>query len=79
MATPLSMNELQALDRKVASVVDELAEVARLLRTRYGDQEPVAADASSAYDQFSRVANQIHRQAVASRAEAQPKDQSRIA
>ena len=79
MATPLSMNELQALDRKVASLEHELSEIAHLLRSRYGDTEEMAANATAAHEEFSRVASQLHRRAVAARAEAQPADHSRIA
>jgi len=73
------MNELQALDRKVACLADELAEVARLLVSRYGEDEPLAAAASSARETISQVAHQLHRRAVAARSEAQPPDNSRIA
>jgi hypothetical protein len=79
MATPLSMNELQALDRKVASLVHELSEIASLLRSRYGEKEELAAVAIGVHEDFTQLANQLHRRAVTARAEAQPADQSRIA
>jgi hypothetical protein len=72
------MNELQALDRKVASLANELFEVAHLLRSRYGETEPLAADAIAAHEEFLRVVNQVHRKTIAARVEAKP-DHSRIA
>jgi NTP pyrophosphatase (non-canonical NTP hydrolase) len=79
MATPLSMNELQALDRKVASLAHEVSEVASLLRSRYGESEELAAAAAAVCDDLSNVANQLHRRALAARNGAPPADQSRIA
>jgi hypothetical protein len=79
MATPLSPNELQALDRKLGSLAYDLLEIASLLRSRYGENDELAMSSTAVHEQFTAVAKQLHRRAVAVRVEAGLADKSRIA
>ena len=79
MATPLSPNELQALDRKLGSLAHDLLEIASLLRSRYGETDELAVSSAAVHEQFSGIANQLHRRALAVRVETGLAEKSRIA
>ena len=79
MPTPLSPNELQALDRKLGSLVHDLREVASLLRSRYGESDELAVSAAAVQEHFARMASQVHRRATAVRTEAGLEKRSLIA
>lgn len=79
MTMPLSPNELQALDRKLASLTHELAEIASLLRSRYDEADELAALAQNLQADFVILAHQLHRRASASRAEKSFTEKSNIA
>jgi len=79
MATPLSPNELQALDRKLGSLAHDLLEIASLLRSRYGESDELAVSAAAVHEQFTGIASQLHRRSAAMRVEAGLAEKSRIA
>ena len=56
MTMPLTPDELQAVDRKVASLSREVADVASLLSSRYGEADELAALARSAHADFMSFA-----------------------
>ena len=70
MTMPLTPDELQALDRKVASLSREVADVACLLSSRYGDLDELAVLARGAQADFIAMSQQLHRMAVAARLDA---------
>ena len=79
LATPLSPNEFQALDRKLESLAHDLREVAALLRSRYGASDEVASSAAVIQERFAALTNQMHRRAMAARIDSVLNDKSRIA
>ena len=70
MTMPLTPDELQAVDRKVASLSREVADVALLLSSRYGEADELAALARGAQADFIAMSQHIHRMAMAAHAEA---------
>lgn len=70
MTMPLTPDELQAVDRKVASMSREVAEVASLLRSRYGEDDELAALARGVHADFIAMSQHLHRMAVTARVEA---------
>ena len=76
MTVPLSRNEMEILDRQMATVNFQLTEIAHLLEVRLGSTNDLAGSARGVCDQFTKLANRVHRQnaleaSVAQRREAQ--------
>ena len=62
MRVPLSRNEMEILDRQMATVNFQLTEIAHLLEVRLGSTNDLAGSARGVSDQFTKLANRIHRQ-----------------
>jgi hypothetical protein len=62
MKVPLSRNELEILDRQMATLNFQITEIAHLLEVRLGSTNDLAGSARSVCDQFTKLANRIHRQ-----------------
>ena len=76
---PLSSNELQALDRKVADLTHELADIASLLRSRYDATDELTTLARNLQADFLVMAHQLHRRAMIARVDASANEKSHIA
>jgi hypothetical protein len=70
MIAPLSANELQALDWKVSSLSRDVAEVASLLRSRYGENDELAALAKSLSEDHALITRLLRRRAMVARGES---------
>ncbi len=62
MKVPLSRNEMELLDRQMATVNFQLTEIAHLLEVRLGNTNDMASSARVVCDQFTKLANRVHRQ-----------------
>ena len=62
MKVPLSRNEMELLDRQMATVNFQLTEIAHLLEVRLGSTNDMASSARVVCDQFTKLANRVHRQ-----------------
>jgi len=62
MKVPLSRNEMEILDRQMATVNFQLTEIAHLLEVRLGSTNDMASSARGVCDQFTKLANRVHRQ-----------------
>ena len=60
--TPLSPNEIQILDRQVATLNYQLTEIAALLEARFGDSHDMAMSARTVQQECERLAGFIHKQ-----------------
>jgi len=70
MIAPLSANELQALEWKVASLSRDVAEIASLLRSRYGETDELAAMARSLQEDHALMTRLVRRRAIVARGES---------
>ena len=64
MKAPLSRNEMEILDRHVATLTNQLSEIANLLESRLGETNELATSARNAQREFARFAHQVRRQTV---------------
>jgi hypothetical protein len=62
MKASLSRNEMEILDRHVATLTHQLSEIAGLLESRLGETNELAASARNAQREFARFAHRIRRQ-----------------
>ena len=62
MKVPLSRNEMELLDRQMATLNFQLTEIAHLLEVRLGNTNDMASSARVVCDQFTKLANRVHRQ-----------------
>jgi hypothetical protein len=62
MKDPLSRNEMEVLDRQMATLNFQLTEIAHLLEVRLGSTNDLAGSARVVCDQFTKLANRVHRQ-----------------
>jgi len=62
MKVPLSRNEMEILDRQMATLNYQITEIAHLLEVRLGSTNDLAGSARLACDQITKLANRIHRQ-----------------
>jgi len=62
MKVPLSRNEMELLDRQMATLNFQLTEIAHLLEVRLGNTNDMASSARGVCDQFTKLANRVHRQ-----------------
>ncbi len=76
MKGSLSHNELETLDRQVATINYQLGEIANLLESRVGVTAELAASARAIQKEFAGLARQIHVQTVMTVKEAQTGNQS---
>ena len=78
MKAPLSQNEMEILDRQVATLNYQLTEIAHLLESRIGETDDLAISARRVQEEFAKLAHRIHRQNSLSGAglHAQGKSQS---
>jgi hypothetical protein len=67
MKASLSCNEMEILDRHVATLTHQLSEIANLLESRLGETNELATSARTAQREFARFAHRIRRQTVVSR------------
>ena len=72
----LSQNELETLDRQVATIDYQLGEIANLLESRVGAATELAASARAIQKEFARLARQIHVQTAMTGKEAQTGNRS---
>ncbi len=63
MKIPLSQNEIQTLDRQVATLNYQLAEIAGLLESRFGQAHDMARSARMVQQGCERLAGFIQKQA----------------
>ena len=64
MKAALSRNEMEILDRHVATLTNQLSEIASLLETRLGETNELATSARNAQREFARFAHRFRRQTV---------------
>jgi hypothetical protein len=62
MRVPLSRNEMEILDRQLATLNYQMTEIAHLLEVRLGNTNELAGTAKGVCDQLAKLANRIHRQ-----------------
>lgn len=79
MKAPLSRNEIEILNRHVATIAHQLSEIGSLLESRLGETNEFTVSARSAQREFARFADRIRRQAAIVREERQPSNESRPA
>jgi hypothetical protein len=79
MKAALSRNEMEILDRHVATLTNQLSEIASLLESRLGETSELAASARNAQREFARFAYRVRRQTVVMRGEELPKSKSQTA
>ncbi len=61
MKSALSHNEIQILDRHVATLSHQLSEIADLLESRMGDDDELATSARDAEREFTKLAQGVRR------------------
>jgi len=61
MKSALSHNEIEILDRQVATLSYQLSEIASLLESRLGDGNELAISARSAQQEFAKFAGRVRR------------------
>jgi hypothetical protein len=59
MRSALSHNEVEILDRQVATLSYQLSEIAGLLESRLGDSNELAASARHAQQEFAKFAHRV--------------------
>ena len=64
MKAALSRNEMEILDRHVATLTNQLSEIANLLESRLGETNELATSARNAQREFARFAHRVRRQAL---------------
>ena len=79
MKAALSRNEVEILDRHVATLTHQLSEIAELLQTRLGETNELAISAKSAQREFARFAHRVRRQAIVVRGDQAPLNKSQTA
>jgi len=79
MKSALSRNEMEILDRHVATLTNQLSEIANLLESRLGETNELATTARNAQREFARFAHRVRRQTVVVRGQAQPESKSQTA
>jgi hypothetical protein len=79
MKSALSRNEMEILDRHVATLTNQLSEIANLLESRLGETNELATSARNAQREFARFAHRVRRQTVVVRGQAQPESKSQTA
>jgi hypothetical protein len=62
MRAALSQNEMEILDRHVATLTYHLSEIAAMLESRLGETNEMAVSARNAQKEFARFANRVRRQ-----------------
>lgn len=66
MTSALSRNEIEILDRQVATMSYQLSEIAGLLESRLGEDNELAVSARSAQREFARFAQRVRRRGMVS-------------
>lgn len=66
MKSALSHNEIEILDRQVATLSYQLSEIARLLESRLGENNELATSARNAQQEFAKFANRVRRRVALS-------------
>lgn len=61
MKSALSHNEIEILDRQVATLSYQLSEIAGLLESRLGETNELAVSARGAQQEFARFAQRVRR------------------
>jgi len=79
MKAPLSRNEMEILDRHVATLTNQLSEIVSLLESRLGETSELATSARNAQTEFAKFAHRVRRQTVVARGEEQPNSKSQTA
>ncbi len=79
MKASLSRNEMEILDRHVATLTLQLSEVANLLESRLGETNELATSARSAQREFARFAHRIRRQTIVTRGDQPFQNKSQTA
>ena len=79
MKAALSRNEMEILDRHVATLTNQLSEIASLLESRLGETNELATSARNAQREFARFAHRVRRQTVVARGEERPDSKAQTA
>jgi hypothetical protein len=79
MKAALSRNEMEILDRHVATLTNQLSEVASLLESRLGETNELAASARNAQRELAKFAHRVRRQTVVVRGEERLESKSQSA
>jgi hypothetical protein len=66
MKSALSHNEIEILDRQVATISYQLSEIAGLLESRLGQTNELATSARQAQREFAQFAQRVRRRATLS-------------
>lgn len=66
MQSALSYNEIEILDRQVATLSYQLSEIVNLLESRLGDNNELAVSARQAQREFRQFAQRMRRRATLS-------------
>ena len=78
MQSALSHNEIEILDRQVATLSYQLSEIAALLESRLGQSNELAESARHAQQEFAQFAHRMRRRVALSEA-ARPESESQTA
>jgi len=64
MKSALSLNEIEILDRQVATLSYQLSEIAGSLESRLGETSELASSARNAQREFAQFAQRVRRRVV---------------
>ena len=76
MKAALSQNEMEILDRHLATLTYHLSEIASMLQTRLGETNEMTVSARSAQREFARFANRVRRQSAVTALRASERSQT---
>jgi hypothetical protein len=79
MKASLSRNEMEILDRHVATLTQQLSEIANLLESRMGETNELAASARNAQREFARFAHRIRGHTTVGRGDPELQSKSQTA
>lgn len=79
MRAPLSRNEIEILNRHVATLTHQLSEIGSLLESRLGETNEFTVSARSAQREFARFADRIRRQAAITREDLRSSSETKTA
>ena len=79
MKAALSRNEMEILDRHVATLTNQLSDIASLLESRLGETNEMATSARNAQREFAIFAHRIRRQTLVVRGGERAESKSQTA
>ena len=79
MKAPLSRNEMEILERHVATLTNQLSEIESLLESRLGETNELATSARNAQREFAKFAHLVRRQTAVARGDERLDSKSQTA